>query len=331
MDVVALVPARDHVSTRYRVLQYAHYLAQHGLKLVVEPIERLPIPRLQQILRPRRGQTVLIQRKLFPIWQIALLKRSAGALVYDFDDAVFYRDSFDARGPFSLTRAARFQATIRMADLVVAGNKYLAEFACRSVPARKVEVVPTCVDARRYQPAEHAERRPTRLVWIGSSSTLPSLEGARNILEHVGKRIPNTKLKVICNQFPQFQHIEVERAHWSQAQETSDLRDSDIGISWLADDHWSRGKCGLKVLQYMAAGLPVVASPVGVHSEIVGRHGFLPASAKEWVDTIRRLSHDALLRDQVGREGRRRLELRFDVNAWGPVFAGHIHQAALRA
>lgn len=331
MDVVALVPAREHVSTRYRVLQYADFLHRRGLRLTIEPIERSPVARLRQVLRRRAGQTLLIQRKLFPAWQVALLKQSAGALVYDFDDAIYYRDSFDPRGPTSITRTVRFQATIALADLVIAGNQYLADHACRTVSARKVRVVPTCVDARKYQLAAHVERRPTRLVWIGSASTLRSLEGARGILENIGQSIPQTRLRVICDEFPAFEHIEVERAHWSIARETDHLRESDIGISWLADDHWSRGKCGLKVLQYMAAGLPVVASPVGVHREIVGRHGFLPASPTDWIATIRRLAQDPLLRDELGREGRRRLERDFHIDTWGPVFAGHLHEVALRA
>lgn len=330
MDVVALVPERDHVSTRYRIAQFREHLRLIGLNLSIEPVRRSPMARMAQVLRPRRDQVVLVQRKLLPVWQTMLLRRSAGALIYDFDDAVYLRDTFHPRGPHSWTRRVRFETMVRVADLVLAGNRYLADHACRTAPASKVEVIPTCVDSRRYRPALHADRRPTRMVWIGSSSTLPSLESARGVLEHIGRSVAHTRLKVICDRFPRFEHLPVERARWSTARETEELFDSDIGISWLADDAWSRGKCGLKILQYMAAGLPVVASPVGVHTDIVGGSGFLPDSPKAWMSTIDRLARNPALRDQLGQEGRARLQRRFDVSAWGPVFAGLVKQAAGR-
>ena len=332
MEVVALVPGRDHASTRYRIVQFAEQLGHVGLNLTVEPVARDTASRLKQITRPRHDQIVILQRKLLPVWQTILLRRSTRTLVYDFDDAVFYRDSFHSGGPYSLTRSLRFRAAITMADLVIAGNKYLADYACQRVGSRKVEVIPTCVDPRRYQPAEHVDRRPTRLVWIGSSSTLQSLEGARPLLEGIGQAIPHTRLRIICDRFPQFRHMEVEPAAWSSLSETNDLRESDIGISWLSDDPWSRGKCGLKILQYMAAGLPVVASPVGVHREIVGdEHGFLPNTLRGWIDTMARLVKDASLREQMGRAGRERIERLFAPCSWGQVLAGRLQDAAIRA
>lgn len=331
MDVVALVPDRDHVSTRYRILQFAEHLHQIGLHLTIEPIERAPAARLRQILRRRLDKIVLVQRKLLPVWQTMLLRQSAGALVYDFDDAVFLRDTFHRRGPRSWTRKVRFQAMVRSSDLVLAGNRYLADHACRCARAVKVEVIPTCIDTRLYRPATHSDRRPTRLVWIGSSSTLRSLESGRPVLEQIGRSVAQTRLKVICDRFPDFEHLSVERARWSTDRESQELHESDIGISWLADDLWSRGKCGLKILQYMAAGLPVVASPVGVHTEILGNSGFLPDSPKAWTMTIDRLARDPVLRDQLGREGRARIERRFDVAAWGPTFAGLVKQTAGRS
>jgi glycosyltransferase involved in cell wall biosynthesis len=332
MEVVALVPGRDHASTRYRIIQFGEHLSRVGLHLTIEPIARDAARRLKQLSRPRHDQVVILQRKLLPIWQVLLLRQSTRTLVYDFDDAVFYRDSFHASGPYSLTRTLRFRAAIAAADLVIAGNKYLADYAAERVGSKKVEIIPTCVDSTRYQLAEHVDKRPTRLVWIGSSSTLKSLEGARPLLEGIGQSIPHTKLRVICDRFPQFRHMEVEAATWSSFRETTDLRESDIGISWLSDDPWSRGKCGLKVLQYMAAGLPVVASPVGVHREIIGdEHGFLPQTFKGWIETMARLVKDASLREQLGRAGRERIEKLFAPGRWGQVLAERLQDAAVRA
>jgi glycosyltransferase involved in cell wall biosynthesis len=331
MDVVALVPGRDHVCTRYRIAAFAAHLARAGLRLRLEPLANGAAARFRQMARRRSRQVIFLQRKLLPIWQLTLLRQSTRMLVYDFDDAVFLRDSFHPRGPYSLTRLIRFQATVSLADCVFAGNQFLADAACRFTKSRKVHVIPTCVDPNRYRPAAHRERQPTRLVWIGSSSTVRSLEQARSVLEAVGQEIPGTLLRVICDQFPRFEQIEVESVPWSAATESQDLGSSDIGISWIPDDLWSRGKCGLKVLQYMAAGLPVVASPVGVHCEMVNQGpGFLPTSPREWVETVRLLSLDHRLREQMGREGRSRLQTRFDVERWGPVIAERLCEASAK-
>lgn len=330
MEVVALVPARDHASTRYRVTQYAEHLRAVGLDLRLEPLAQGAAARCKQ-LSARRRSVVLLQRKLLPLWQLTLLRQSAPVLVYDFDDAVYLRDSYHPRGPYSLTRAVRFRATVCLADCVIAGNDYLADAAMHVTSASKLHVVPTCVNAALYSPAEHQEHRPTRLVWIGSSSTMQSLESARDLLEGIGKAIPHTILRVICNKFPKFEHLCVEKADWSSETEQRYLRDCDIGISWVPDDHWSRGKCGLKILQYMAAGLPVIASPVGVHKQILSRGvGFFANTADEWIGYIRQLVEDVRLRADMGRQGRDRLEQGFHVDNWGPVFAERLAEAAAR-
>lgn len=329
MDVVALVPDRDHVCTRYRIAQFRDDLARVGLRLTLEPLARGAAARFRQLSRPMRGKVVFLQRKLLPMWQILLLRKSADVLVYDFDDAVFLRDSFHPRGGFSLTRTMRFQATVSLADFVLAGNEFLADEAGKRTASSKIHVIPTCVDPRRYKVADHTDHRPTRLVWIGSSSTLPTLEKARDVLEAIGSSIPNTILRVICDKFPKFNNLKVECAPWSSATEMDDLTQSDIGISWLPNDVWSRGKCGLKLLQYMASGLPVLASPVGVHRDIVDSdQGFLCVTPQDWVRRTRELVEDHRLREAMGRNGRGRLERKFDSSVWGPVLAERLSEAA---
>src|SRR5207249_9771653 len=118
------------------------------------------------------------------------------------------------------------------------------------------------------------------------------------------------RLKLICDRFLKFANLPVTRCRWSGEDEAGDLATADIGISWLPDDAWSRGKCGLKVLQYMAAGLPVVANPVGVQAELVrdGETGFLVRTPEQWQQAIGRLTHDPQLRQRLGQAGRRRVE-----------------------
>jgi glycosyltransferase involved in cell wall biosynthesis len=122
---------------------------------------------------------------------------------------------------------------------------------------------------------------------------------------------------LICDRFVHLPGLEIVDVPWSEATESAELAAADIGISWIPDDPWSRGKCGLKVLQYMAAGLPVITNPVGVHPEMVrhGETGYLVNSASEWVDAVRTLAHDPDLRRRMGAAGRRVVEERYSVEA----------------
>jgi glycosyltransferase involved in cell wall biosynthesis len=154
-----------------------------------------------------------------------------------------------------------------------------------------------------------------QLVWIGSSSTLRGLRAVQSILEQIGRRWRGIGLKLISNQFFQLKHLRVIPCPWSEVTEAAELARADIGISWLPDDDWSRGKCGLKVLQYMAAGLPVVANPVGVQAELV-RHaetGFLVETPQQWLEAIDRLLRDPSLRQHMGKSGRQRVKSGYSV------------------
>jgi glycosyltransferase involved in cell wall biosynthesis len=218
----------------------------------------------------------------------------------------------------SLRRLQRFAATVETADVVVAGNAYLRGQASRWTADDRIRVIPTCVEPASYPLATHQRAgEGVELVWIGSASTLSGLGAIQPILERLGKEYPGLHLKLVCDRFLSLQHLPVVRCPWSQAGEAAALAEADIGISWLPDDCWSRGKCGLKVLQYMAAGLPVVANPVGVQADLVrhGETGFLVQTPEQWLEAVGRLAHDPLLRQRMGRAGRQRVESAFSVTA----------------
>jgi glycosyltransferase involved in cell wall biosynthesis len=245
------------------------------------------------------------------------LRSRAFRLIFDFDDAVFLRDSYSARGLDDPVRLRRFARTVRSADAVVAGNSFLRASALQWTAEPCVHVIPTCVDPEHYSLAEPVQGRGAiELAWIGSSSTLQGLERCSALLELIGTRISGLALKLICDQTLSLQHLPVRLCRWSKEDEATALASADIGFSWVPDDDWSRGKCGLKVLQYMAAGLPVVANPVGVHVEMI-RHnatGFLAETPEQWVSAIGRLASDAVLRARMGRAGRLLVEERYSVS-----------------
>jgi len=323
MKVLVLTEAPDHPCYRYRIEAFAWALAERGLYLEAVPLGR-GLGRLRTLWDARRADVVILQRKLLPLGQLVLLRRRARRLVYDFDDALWQRDSYSPKGPESWSRAGRFWATVYAADAVVAGNDYLAGAARAYAPPERVHVVPTCVDPGRYRPAGHVRRgAAARLVWIGQGSTLPSLRAAEAQFSAAAERVPGLGLRLICDRSIELGPLRVEPCPWSTATEADDLAGADVGVSWLPDDTWSPGKCGLRVLQFMAAGLPVVANPVGINRRMVidGRTGFLAESPGQWADAVARLAADPALRRRMGVAGRRLVEAHYSVARWAPELA----------
>ena len=322
MKAIALVEARDHVCCRYRVRAFEGALAASGWTLAIEPLASGLFARLAQFRRLGRFDSVLLQRKLLPGWQLDELRRHARHLVFDFDDAVLYRDSNDRRGPHHRRRAGRFTRTVQVADEVIAGNAFLADCAMKSgAHPSRVRVIPTCIETRSAAVAPTPRTSPGMdLVWIGSASTLAGLARQRPTWERVGREVPGVRLKMVCDHFLRFDPLPVVAVPWSEATEGRDVASADVGISWVPDDLWSRGKCGLKVLQYQAAGLPVLANPVGVHPEMIrhGVDGLLASTPDEWVEAIRSLAGSPDLRRRMGRAARASLEANYSVEAWAP-------------
>jgi glycosyltransferase involved in cell wall biosynthesis len=315
--LAALVEAPNHVCCRYRLRAFEPILRSHGHSIDYYSLNKgwALRPALWQALH--RADAVILQRQFLAGWQRLLLRQTARRLIFDLDDAVFLRDSFSPRGLQSARRWRQFRAISQKADLVVAGNSFLQTNGVNA-GARQTAVIPTCVDADRYTLAEHARQDVgVQMVWVGSSSTLQGLAWVGPLLERIGQRWMGISLKLVCDRFFHLRHMPVIPCTWSELNEAREISAADIGISWVPDDDWSRGKCGLKVLQYMAAGLPVVANPVGVHREIIvhGETGFLADTPEEWIHAVGRLMHDRELRRRMGRAGRRRLEAQYSVRA----------------
>lgn len=324
MRLAALVESADHVCARYRLRAFAAPLAELGHTVDLHSLPRDWWGRLTVARSLHDADAVVLQRKLLSRPEVALLKRTVRRLWFDFDDAIWMRDSYSTKGFDSRKRLRRFQATVRAAEAVIAGNAYLAEHAAQT-GARAAWVIPTCVDVRKYPLARH-DRGGAELVWVGSSATLPGLQAITPILNAIGDQVPGVRLKLVCDRFFQPGRLPVVERPWTEPTEAAEIAAADIGISWIPDDPWSRGKCGLKILQYMAAGLPVITNPVGVHSEMVrhGETGFLATTEAEWVDAIGTLAADRDLRVRMGAAGRRLVEERYSIEAGSRLWANLI-------
>jgi len=320
----------DGAPFRQRIAPYLEALRERGIEPAVEVLQTAAWRRLRQLKRARTFDGLLLHRKTLTWWDRRALgpPGSRGPLLYDVDDAVMVQ----ARRPERVHRgrARRFARTVGAAALVLAGNPLLADRA-RQAGAPRVEVVPTGLDAQRYPPkATYAASDGPRLVWIGSRSTLKQLVRLRGVLEAVGRAVPGARLRVIADAPLALDGLAVENVPWSRQAEGRLLAECDVGIAPLPDTPYTRGKCGFKVLQYMAAGLPVVASPVGVQANYVRpeESGLHASGEEEWVEAIRRLAGDADLRERLGRAGRARVVAEFDVRVLSPR-VGDLVAAAL--
>lgn len=315
MKLVAVVESVGHVCSRYRLAAFAPSLAAAGHTLDLRPLPRNPFARALFFRDLRSADAVILQRKLLPRWQLALLRRYARRLLFDFDDALWLRDSYAAKGMTDRRRAGRFAATVRAADGVIAGNDFLAAAVTRLSPSVQATTIPTSIDTSRYPLATHTRAAALHLVWVGSASTLQGLERIRPLLEAVGRAVPGTRLKLICDRFLRFERLAVDAVPWREETEAAAIAAADVGITWVPDDDWSRGKCGLKLLQYQAAGLPVIANPVGVHARFVTpATGFLATPADEWIAAVKRLD-DPAVRAAMGAAARAQVEREYSVPA----------------
>ena len=251
-----------------------------------------------------------IEARLFA----ALSKRR----VFDVDDAIYVRKprGLGETADDSVWRRRKFAATCRSVDAVAAGNDVLASVARPA--AKAVVILPTSIDTSCYQATTAGPGEPPSIAWIGSPENLVYLEMIRPALARLAARHPTLKVKVICSAFPDWPEIRVERVPWSAATEAASLAAAHIGVMPLSDDEWTRGKCAFKLLQYMAASLPCVASPIGANAEAVidGVTGFHATSLEDWERSLERLIDSAELRARLGANGHAHVEERYAMHAY---------------
>ena len=329
MKLLVLSESENHVSCRYRVQAFEPALRRAGWDLAIRPLSGAGTSFFAILREAARSDVVLIQRRLLAPEKLSLLRYCARRLIYDVDDSLFLRDSNSTRPADSWRRRRRFRAMVAASDAVIAGNEYLAECAARWSRRVRIECIPTCVDPAAYARSTYRQyEQELRVAWIGSRSTLPSLNEIAPPLRRASGSIPGLQLHVICDQTPSLPGVNVVLRPWSLETEANDLADCDVGISWLPDHPWSRGKCGLKVLQYMAAGLPVVVNSMGVHRRIVttGVQGWLVEQPDDVSRALVELAADPNLRAEMGRQGRGRVESEYSVARWTELFVNVIRE-----
>ncbi len=339
-------------SSRLRHMQYAPALAQAGFETTFDPFfdgeylarlytgQSTSLPALAAYTRRARplrragGYDVLwLEKEALPWlpWALEkwLLPRGV-PLVVDFDDAVFHNYDLHRSGAVRRVLGDKIDQLMARAALVTAGNPYLAARA-RAAGAARVAIVPTVVDLDAYHVASApAPEETSRIGWIGTPSTWGAYVEPLMPLLTSTAAASGARILAVGAGHAAIAHPLLDSEPWSEASEVSRIQAMSIGIMPLGDTPWARGKCGYKLLQYMACGLPVVASPVGVNVDIVehGVNGFLADSEAEWHDAIMTLLQDPALRQRMGAKGRRKVETHYALGVWAPRVADILLGAA---
>lgn len=313
----------ESASTRYRVASFEPYLRQRRIE-----VETLHWPRralkeggeAEQVAlleAVAAADAVLFQRYLPTRAWLRRIRARARRLVYDFDDAILYAESTRGRPRLLLPRWWRFRAMMRCCDAVTAGNSYLAELAHREAAQGRVGVLPTTLELERYD-REPARTETAPVVgWIGGRWTVPYLAQLRRPLEQLSAEIDGLILRVIADQAPGLGRTRVELVRWAAETEVRELKRLRVGLAPLPEDAWTRGKCGLRLLQYLAAGVPAVASPVGVQAEIVRAGAALPATSDaEWCQALHRLLTEPFEAAELAARGRELVREQFSTSSW---------------
>lgn len=342
-------------STRQRFSLYAPFLERAGFECISLPllddhalsqsyahgqrskihILRRYVDRMQWLVSRPGVDVIWLQYELFPYLPglLELIVRWPGkTVVYDFDDAIFHNYDIHPNRVVRFLLKNKLQATIGSADLAFCGNAYLEAYARRF--CQRTEVVPTIVDTEICRPAA-APRDPKAqpcIGWIGSPSTWTEyLLPMTPMLMDVAAACGGLLSVMGADRSAKSQPL-LSLEDWSEAGEVPFLQTLDVGVMPLTDTPWARGKCGFKLIQYMACGLPVVASPVGVNAGIVehGVNGFLARTETEWREYLTVLLRDPDLRRRMGAEGRRKVCDHYALSVWGPRVAAMLKQTAMR-
>jgi glycosyltransferase involved in cell wall biosynthesis len=301
MRVIFLTHFSDQ-GHRFRVEQYFPFLREHQIEPKWQPTSGTLRERLALYQELPSYDVVCIQRRLFSPYEFYHVRKRAKKILFDLDDAIMYRSSAFSM-PYSISRWFKFRWMVRGSDVITVGNQFLREEVRKVNRRKEVVLIPTCVDTRLYPKKKRVSDSPEfTLGWIGTKGNLPYLRKLEPVFKTLSQQFSHVKLKIVSDDFYDSPSLPVIKKPWRLEDENEDLISFDVGLMPLGDDLWSKGKCGLKIIQYLSVGVPVVCTPVGINRDIVqdGRNGFWATTPEEWVNRLTQLLQDPELRQKMG-------------------------------
>ena len=342
MKILALMKYGDRAaSTRQRLLQFKPHFNQSNIEIECSSLfdndylsnvfqkrraNKLRVlacylKRLKAVLWRSDYDALWIHCEAFPYcfgFMERLVFIRGKPVIYDFDDAIFHQYDAHQNPLVRFMLGKKLHGLLRGAALAVCGNAYLQNYARQF--CKNTIIIPTVVDTTRFiSVPSHADHKRVTVGWIGSPSTWNHMNAIVPLLTQLADELKLT-IRVI-GAGPQTTAISnFEFVDWTEQTEVAEIQGMDIGIMPLPDDLWARGKCGYKLIQYMACGVAVVASPVGVNSEIVenGVNGFTASDDQEWRAAIRKLALNVALRRSMGVNGRTKVKNLYSLQTQGP-------------
>jgi glycosyltransferase involved in cell wall biosynthesis len=329
---------KQAASTRYRLLQYIPSLLSAGIEVDVNylldddyvlasfsgrPFDKTNIlqsyiKRCNKLLLQNRFDVAIIGTELFPMTPGVIESNLLRVpYIYDFDDAFYLKYTSERFRYVSWMLANKFNPVIARAATVLAGNEHLATHARLFNP--RTRILPTVVDLGRYQCISVKHGNKFTVGWIGSPSTSVYLSEMAVPLARLGGEGP-VRFVVVGGRCDPIDNVEVVSLPWNQSTEIEIINSFDVGVMPLFDNEWARGKCAFKLIQYMACGVPVVASRVGANIEVVDEtSGFLAHTPDQWCESLRKLRDDPDLRIRMGCAGRKRIESHYSLQKGLPI------------
>ncbi len=342
---------RSGNSSRVRSYQYMPFLEREGIQVTEAPLSgddfvkdlyagrprnvasvfRSYLGRLQALAELRRFDLLWIERELFPYAPALaefLISKTRVPYVVDYDDAIFHNYDQHANPLVRALLGRKIEGIMQHARLVIVGNGYLGQYAERA-GARWIEQLPSVVDSDRLRPPATRENETFTIGWIGTPLNAPYLRLVQESLAQVCAQ-DRARVVLVGSGELTLEDVPLTVRPWTEAGEVADIGSFDVGIMPLPDAPWERGKCGYKLLQYFACGVPAVASPVGINRTIVeeGVNGFLPSGPDEWSRSLEVLRDNEQERQAMGTAGRERVERQYSIGITAPKLAALLSRAA---
>lgn len=318
-------------SSKFRVLAYLPFLEEAGWDYRIIA-GGTGLGKKRDILQTApEFDLVFIQKKLFDPLFLRLLARRNSNIIFDFDDALFAYEPtgkpLRIKKPGTAYTKHLLNRILTQAVHVIVGNANLAKYV--ESFTRNLTIIPTPVNLSDYK--EKTKKGGSVVIgWLGTGRNLIYLKETESVIQTVSKKFPEVEWHILSDRSYSLDGVRIRNVPWNDSTAFGEISRFDIGLNPLSDDAWSRGKCAFKALQYMAAGVPVVASPVGMNAKIVaeGKTGYLAGHTDEWVEALTTLIENENHRCELGRNGRRYVEKNYSVeicwNQLKDVFESHL-------
>lgn len=314
---------------RLRLENCLPYYSRAGITATVLSVRRSNLrERLRVLQEARDHDAVLLFRTIgFAPLELKLLRRANPRIIFDFDDALMFREQKFER-PLRVKDFEYFVRTMNHCAVAVAGNEFLASFS-KGCGVETI-VLPTPIDVAQYLFKKDPGGIGSTIGWLGLSDGLPYVRFIESALRRLSVRFPTLRLKIVSDKPLELNGINVENEIWRAETEQANLASFAVGIMPLWDSLWTRGKCGYKILQYMGVGTAVVASAVGANNQIItpNENGFLARTEEDWINQIAALIENAKLRQSIGLHGRQLVESNYSLEGFAKKYVDLLHEVA---